>query len=69
VIAQRLFPKVDGGRVPAIEIMIANQAVKNLIREGKTGQLKSVVETSRNEGMMTFEQSIEDLVKAKKIIT
>jgi len=67
VIAQRLLPKIDGGRVPAVEIMIANNAVRNLIREGKSNQLKSVIETSREEGMMTFEQSIERLLEEGKI--
>lgn len=68
VIAQRLLPKPDGGRVPALEILMANGAIRNLIREGKTSQIKSIMEVSRGEGMLTFDQSIEELKKEKKII-
>ena len=68
IIAQKLLPKVDGGRIPAIEVLIANQAVKNIIREGKTQQLKNIIETSQKEGMTTFEQSAEKLVAEGKVI-
>jgi len=67
VIAQKLLPKIDGGRIPAIEIMFANDAVKNIIRDNKTSQLKTVLETSSDEGMITFEKSIKGLVEEGKI--
>lgn len=62
VVSQRLLPKIGGGRVPALEIMINNNAVANLIRENKTYQIKSVIETSLKDGMVTLENSLADLV-------
>ncbi len=67
IVAQKLVPKLDGGRVPAIEVMLATRAVKNLIREGKTDQLSSVIETSSEEGMVTFKKSIENLIEEGKV--
>jgi len=67
IVAQRLLPKMGGGRVPAVEVMLANNAVRNIIQEGKNSQLKSIIETSSGEGMMTFEQSIAKLLEEKKI--
>jgi twitching motility protein PilT len=64
VIAQTLLPKADGtGRVAALEIMHNNPAIANLIREGKTFQIPNTMQTSRNEGMVTFEQYVHDLMK------
>ena len=64
VISQRLIPRIDGGRVPAMEIMIKNHAVENLIREGKTYQLDNVIETSLDQGMISIDRSLSGLVKA-----
>jgi len=63
VVSQRLIPKVDGGRVPAIEIMIKNHAVENLIREGKAYQIDNVIETSADQGMISMDKSLANLVK------
>lgn len=63
VLSQRLVPRIDGGRVPAVEIMIKNSAVGNLIREGKTYQIDSVIETGQNEGMISLDKSLADYVK------
>jgi len=63
VVSQRLIPKVDGGRIPAVEIMLKNHAVENLIREGKTYQIDNVIETSIGQGMITLDKSLESLVK------
>lgn len=63
VISQRLVPKIDGGRVPAVEIMIKNHAVENLIREGKAYQIDNVIETSSGQGMISMNRSLADLVK------
>jgi twitching motility protein PilT len=63
VVSQRLIPKVDGGRVPCLEIMIKNHAVENLIRENKTYQLDNVIETGSAEGMITMDKYLADLVK------
>jgi twitching motility protein PilT len=67
VIAQTLCKKIGGGRVAAYEILIGNSAVSNLIRQAKTFQLNSLMQTSRNLGMVTLNDSLIDLVRAKKI--
>lgn len=59
VVAQTLLPRKDGaGRVPALEIMIANAAVRNLIREEKTYQIPSVIQAGTKEGMQSKDQSL-----------
>jgi len=63
VISQRLIPKIGGGRIPALEIMLNNHAVENLIRENKTYQIDSVIETSLREGMVSLDKSLADLVQ------
>ena len=68
VISQQLIPTVDGrGRVAAFEVMHANHAVRNLIREGKSHQLMSVMQTSRKLGMVTMDEAIAQLYFAGKI--
>jgi twitching motility protein PilT len=62
IVYQRLLPRVGGGRVAAYEVLIATSAVRNLIREGKTRQLRNIVATGRREGMQTLEQSLSELV-------
>jgi twitching motility protein PilT len=63
VISQTLLPTKDGkGRVPAVEIMLANAAVRNLIREEKTYQIPSIIQSSTKEGMQTRDQSLYNLV-------
>lgn len=68
VVAQKLMPKMDGGRIPAVEILIANQAVRSVIRIGDLSQLKNIIETSKNDGMVSLEQAIKALQDAGKII-
>ncbi len=63
VVSQRLVPKIGSGRVPAVEIMIKNHAVENLIRENKTYQIDSVVETSLKEGMISLDKALANLVQ------
>lgn len=63
VVSQRLIPKIGGGRVPAVEIMIKNHAVENLIRENKTYQIDSVIETSLKEGMVSLDKAMANLVQ------
>lgn len=64
IISQRLIPKVDNtGRVLAAEVLLNNGAVANLIREGKTHQVYSVVETSLKDGMITLDRSLKALYK------
>jgi len=62
VVYQRLLPRIDGGRVAAFEMMVANTAIRNLIREGKINQLRSQVVTGQREGMQTLEASLNQLV-------
>jgi twitching motility protein PilT len=69
VIAQSLFRKPDGsGRVAAFEIMKNTRAIANLIREGKTHQIASAIQTGGKHGMILFEKSIEELLK-KGLVT
>lgn len=69
VISQQLLPRQDGlGREPALEIMFATPAVANMIRERKTFQLQSVLQTGAKKGMCTMDDSILELLK-KKIIS
>jgi len=67
IVSQRLIPSINGGRVPAIEIMFANSAVRNLIRENKVHQLDLVINTSSDEGMISLNSSLANLVKEGKI--
>jgi twitching motility protein PilT len=68
VISQQLIPTSDGrGRVAAFEIMHANHAVRNLIREGKSHQLTSIMQTNRKLGMMTMDEAITQLYYSGKI--
>jgi len=67
VISQRLIPKAQGGRVVACEIMIANSAVRNTIREGKTHQLNNIIQTSAAEGMITMDKVLAELVSKGEI--
>ncbi len=69
VVAQQLLPlQGSNGRVAAFEIMLANQAVRNLIREGKAFQIPSTMQTCKKEGMMTMDDAIYDLYM-KNLIT
>ncbi|MFA5872127.1 MAG: PilT/PilU family type 4a pilus ATPase [Parcubacteria group bacterium] len=63
IVSQRLVNKTGGGRVPAIEILFNNNAVANLIREGKTHQINLVIETSRDKGMVSLNHSLAELVR------
>lgn len=67
VIAQTLLKKVGGGRTAALEIMICNGAIRNLIREDKVAQMYSSIQTGQAQGMMTLDQSLLELVNANLI--
>ncbi|HEY0782114.1 MAG TPA: type IV pilus twitching motility protein PilT [Thermoanaerobaculia bacterium] len=68
VVSQRLAAKADGsGRVPALEILVATKAVGNLIRENKTFQIRSVLQTGSAHGMCLLDVSLADLVKSRAI--
>jgi twitching motility protein PilT len=63
VASQRLLPNLQGGRVAAMEIMIANPAIRNLIREGKSHQIDNVIQTSGDRGMMLIETHLAKLLQ------
>ncbi|MCR5720920.1 MAG: type IV pilus twitching motility protein PilT [Lachnospiraceae bacterium] len=68
VISQQLIPTADGkGRVAAFEVMHANHAVRNLIREGKSHQLMSVIQTNRKMGMITMDEALTQLYYSGRI--
>jgi twitching motility protein PilT len=67
IVSQRLIPRISGGRVPACEVLVANNAVRNLIRENKVFQIDSVIETSLAEGMISLERSLANLVRMGEI--
>ncbi len=68
VVSQRLVPKIGGGMMAAFEVLLANNAVRNLVREGHTHQLRNVMHGSRAEGMLTLEAALNELV-AEGLIT
>ena len=68
VVSQRLVPKINGGRVAAVELMLNNAAIANMIREKKVFQIDGVIQTASNTGMMLMENHLLDLVN-QKIIT
>lgn len=64
IVSQLLLPNVDGsGRVPALEILVTTPAIKNLIRENKTYQVLSQIQTGGKNGMVTLDMSLRDLVR------
>ncbi len=68
IVAQQLVPGADkGGRYPAVEIMSATHAVRNLIRRGEDHQIYTAIATGRAEGMITMEQSLADMVRSGRI--
>ena len=67
VVSLRLIPSEDKGLVPAVELMLATEAIKSLIREGKTHQIDNVISTSANVGMISLNQSLANNVIAKAI--
>ena len=67
VISQQLIPTVDGGVVPAFEIMVVNTAIRNMIRESKVHQIETVLYSSAGEGMMTMDGSLLKLYQEGRI--
>jgi twitching motility protein PilT len=67
VVAQTLLKKKGGGRIAALEILVVNHAIANLIREGKTFQIPSIMQTGRSVGMQTLNDALLDLVKSDKV--
>ncbi|MDO8564715.1 MAG: PilT/PilU family type 4a pilus ATPase [bacterium] len=67
IFSQRLIPKISGGLIPAYELLIANTAVQNLIREKRTHELNTVIETGLEHGMIDLNRSLADLVRRGEI--
>lgn len=65
--SQRLVPALGGGRVPAVEIMIATPAVRNIIREGKNYQLEAVIQTGAEYGMQSMDKTLINLIHSGTI--
>ena len=67
ICSQRLVPAIGGGRIPVTEVLVANSAVRNIIREGKTHQLDSVIQTGADQGMQSLDKTLVNMVKGGKI--
>lgn len=68
IISQQLLPRANGkGRLPAIEVMTANNAIRNLIREGKSYQIYNIMQTSLSEGMITMDRALIDLYRGGQV--
>lgn len=67
VFSQRLLPRIAGGLIPAYELLIANNAVANLIREARTHEIDTVIETSFDQGMVSLNRSLMDLAHKGEI--
>jgi twitching motility protein PilT len=67
VISQQLLPSTDGKMVPVFEVMICNQAIRTLIREGKTHQIDNAIASQRHNGMITMDEAIVELYRQNKI--
>ena len=69
VFSQRLIPRISGGMIPAYELLVNNNAVANLIREKRTHEIDSVIETGRDIGMLDMNRTLADLVRRGEITT
>lgn len=67
VLSQRLIPRISGGLIPVFELMITNNAVQNLIREKRTHEINTVIETSSQEGMIDMNRCLAELVQRGEI--
>jgi twitching motility protein PilT len=68
VVSQTLCKKIGGGRVAALEVLLVNPAVSNLIREGKTFQIPSIMQTAKNVGMKLLNEALSELVASKQVL-
>lgn len=67
IFSQRLVPRVSGGLIPAFELLVNNNAVANLIREGRTHEINTVIQTSSQEGMIDMDRSLAELVRKGEV--
>jgi len=67
VISQKLIPRIEGGMIPAVEVVVATPGVRELIRKKKLGQLNLVIDTSSEYGMMSLNRALAELIKRNEI--
>lgn len=67
IVSQRLLPQIGGGRIPAVELLIKNKAIENMIRQNQTHQIGVSIETSLDEGMISINRSLAELVKSGRV--
>lgn len=67
IVSQRLLPRISGGRIPAVELLIGTPAVASNIRDGRTHLIDSIIQNSQDQGMIPFEQSLASLVLSGSI--
>lgn len=67
IFSQRLVPRISGGLIPAYELLINNSAIANLIREGRTHEIGTVIQTSSQEGMIDMDRSLAELVRRGEV--
>ncbi|KND47023.1 MAG: twitching motility protein PilT [Parcubacteria bacterium C7867-004] len=67
IFSQRLVPRISGGQLPAYELLINNSAIANLIREGRTHEIATVIQTSSQEGMIDMDRSLAELVRRGEV--
>ncbi|MDB5265247.1 MAG: twitching motility protein twitching motility protein PilT [Parcubacteria group bacterium] len=67
IFSQRLVPRIQGGQIPAYELLINNNAIANLIREGRTHEISTVIQTSSQDGMIDMDRSLAELVRRGEV--
>jgi twitching motility protein PilT len=67
IFSQRLVPRISGGLIPAYELLINNNAVANLIRDGRTHEIPTVIQTSSQDGMIDMDRSLAELVRKGEV--
>ena len=67
IFSQRLIPRIQGGLIPAYELLINNNAISNLIREARTHEISAVIQTSSQEGMIDMDRSLAELVRRGEV--
>ena len=67
IFSQRLIPRISGGLIPAYELLLNNNAVANLIREGRTNEISTVIQTSLKDGMIDMDRTLADLVRRGEV--
>ncbi len=67
IVSQRLLPMINGGRIPAVEVLTGTSAVSSIVRDGKTHLIDSVIQTSKDKGMISIDSSLANLVTSGNI--